>query len=236
MQLLVERVARVRPDFELTADLVAAAATIARRLDGLPLALELAAASASTLHLDDIAEQLDNRFDLLTRGSRTALDRQKTLWGAIDWSYGLLDERQAVLFRRLGVFPSEFDFGVTNAVCGGDGVDVDDALPVLLRKSLVTESPSTRLRLLESIRAYARDRLSENGELDEFAERHARYFVDSVGDREISDTEWIDTIQEDLAAALRWGGEHDPDVQVRATRGAATLLDAKGALEREAAS
>ncbi len=216
VQLLVDRVGRVLPDFELTVDLVPFAATIARRLDGLPLALELAAASASMLQLDEIAQQLDDRFELLTRGSRTALDRQKTLWGAIDWSYGLLDDDQRRVFRRLGVFPAAFDFGLADAVCGDDETDVGEALTVLMRKSLVTEAASTRLRLLESIRAYARERLTEQAELDEFAERHARHFVDSLSGDDIPDPEWVDTIHEDLAAALRWGAEHDPDVQLRA--------------------
>lgn len=218
VQLLVERVGRVVPDFELTADLVPAAATIARRLDGLPLALELAAASASMLQLDEIAQQLDDRFDLLTRGSRTALDRQKTLWGAIDWSYGLLDDEQRMVFRRLGVFPAEFDFGLAKEICGDGSIDVEESLHGLMRKSLVTEAASTRLRFLESIRAYARERLAEAGELEEFAERHARHILATteVEDQDLQDVEWIDTIHEDLAAAMRWGGEHDRDVQLSA--------------------
>ncbi|MBA2609161.1 MAG: tetratricopeptide repeat protein [Actinobacteria bacterium] len=216
VQLLVERVTRVQPDFALTAELVPAAATIARRLDGLPLALELAAASASMLPLDDIARQLDDRFDLLTRGSRTALDRQKTLWGAIDWSYGLLDTEARAVFRRVGVFPAEFDFGVADSVCADPTRTVAESLHDLMRKSLVTEGASTRLRLLESIRAYARERLAEEGELEKYAERHARHFVDSVVEAELQDAEWFDTIHEDFVAALRWGAEHDQDVQLRA--------------------
>jgi predicted ATPase/class 3 adenylate cyclase len=216
VQLLLDRINRVQPDFEMTDAVVPALATIARRLDGLPLALELAAASASSLSLDDVARQLDDRFELLTGGSRTALDRQKTLWGAIDWSYGLLDDEQRAVFRRLGVFPSEFDFGVAEEVCGEGEPDFADDLHVLMRKSLVAESPSTRLRLLESIRAYARERLREQGEFAAFAERHARHFVGAVTEHEIQDAEWVDTIHEDLAAALRWGADHDQTLQLQA--------------------
>jgi predicted ATPase/class 3 adenylate cyclase len=212
--LLADRIALVRLDFELTADLVGPAVTIARRLDGLPLALELAAASAATLSLQEIADQLDERFQLLTRGKRTAVDRQKTLWGAIDWSYGLLDEDQRRLFRRLAVFPSEFDFGVVTALCGSvDEVERD--LPVLIRKSLVTEAASTRLRCLESIRAYAREQLIESGEYEELAEKHARFFVASVAESgEIGRPEWVDTVNEDLLAAHRWGAEHDGELEL----------------------
>jgi tetratricopeptide (TPR) repeat protein len=213
--LLADRVQRVQPDFVLS-DALDDCVAIARRLDGLPLALELAAASAAMLPLADIAQQLDDRFALLTRGSRTALDRQKTLWGAIDWSYDLLDDEQKVVFRRLGVFPSEFDFGVATAVCG-DGIGaLDDDLSALMRKSLVTEAPSTRLRLLESIREYARQQLHEHDEFDRIAERHARWFVDGLADIETGLTEWVDIINEDLLAALHWGADHDRDLELRA--------------------
>lgn len=216
IRLLADRVERVQPDFILDDDALGHAVAIAKRLDGLPLALELAAASAATLPLADIAQQLDDRFALLTRGSRTALDRQKTLWGAIDWSYGLLTPDQQRVFRRLGVFPSEFDFGVADAVCG-EGVDtLDDELSALLRKSLVTEAPSTRLRLLESIREFAQQQLHEHAEHDSLAERHARWFVDGLASIETGLDEWVDTINEDLLAALHWGADHDLDVELRA--------------------
>jgi predicted ATPase/class 3 adenylate cyclase/predicted negative regulator of RcsB-dependent stress response len=211
--LLVDRVRLIDPEFELDEDVRGHVEAIAQRLDGLPLALELAAASAATLPLAEIAQQLDDRFALLTKGKRTASDRQKTLWGAIDWSYSLLSNREQTLFRRLGVFPAEFDFGVGRKICG-EGIDeVDDTLSALTRKSLVAESPTTRLRYLESIRAYARDALATAGELEVLAERHARFFV--AEDAE-SDDEWVDVVHEDLAAALRWGAEHDRVIELRA--------------------
>lgn len=212
--LLADRISLVQPDFELTPETLRAAVDIARRLDGLPLALELAAASAVTLTLAQIARQLDERFELLTRGKRTAVDRQKTLWGAIDWSYSLLSDPDQRLFRSLGVFPSEFDFGVVREICSTTETDVDEQLPALVRKSLVVESPSTRLRLLESIRAYAREQAESHGELAGLAERHARYFVASAD--KTADTSWIDTIHEDLSAARRWGVANDRGLELAA--------------------
>jgi predicted ATPase/class 3 adenylate cyclase/Flp pilus assembly protein TadD len=210
--LLADRIALVQPDFALDSATRAAAITIARRLDGLPLALELAAASAHTLSIDEIAAQIDARFELLTRGKRTAAERQKTLWGAIDWSYGLLSTDEQQVFRGLGVFPAEFDFGVVEKV---SGAAVDESLLSLQRKSLVVESPSTRLRCLESIRAYAREQLAAHSELDDLLERHARVFVELADD---ATDDWVDTIHEDIAQARRWAAEHDHALELSATR------------------
>ncbi|HVT77003.1 MAG TPA: adenylate/guanylate cyclase domain-containing protein, partial [Acidimicrobiales bacterium] len=214
--LLAERIALVQPDFVLDDTTLPDTLTIARRLDGLPLALELAAASAASLPLDEIARQLDDRFDLLTRGKRTAADRQKTLRGAIEWSYGLLGDDEQRLFRRLAVFPSEFDFGLARAVCGTGLPDPDETLAALIHKSLVSESVTTRLRYLESIRAFAHDELDACGERAALEERHARYFVDEIEEEQMDRPEWVDIISDDLAAALRWAGEHDRELQLRA--------------------
>jgi predicted ATPase/class 3 adenylate cyclase len=211
--LLVDRVGLVQPDFALTSETRAAVIDIARRLDGLPLALELAAASAHSLSVGEIAEQIDARFELLTRGKRTAAERQKTLWGAIDWSYGLLAEDEQRVFRHLGVFPAEFDYGVVQDVCGEDA-SIDEPLFALQRKSLVAESPSARLRCLESIRAYAREQLVAHDELAAASERHARTFVRLAED---ATDEWVDTIHEDLLQARRWAGEHDAPLELVAT-------------------
>jgi predicted ATPase/class 3 adenylate cyclase len=226
--LLADRIALIQPDFVLDGETLPDAVTIARRLDGLPLALELAAASTTTLSLAEIAQQLDDRFALLTRGKRTAADRQKTLRGAIDWSYSLLTDSEQRLFRRLGVFPAEFDFGVARAVCGFDTDETDDTLTTLTRKSLISESSTTRLRYLESIRAYAREQLDEAGELDDVAERHARYFVDDIDRDQMDRPEWIEVISDDLAAALRWGGDHDRALQLRALVHLQPFWDRKG--------
>ena len=180
VHLLVDRVQRVQPEFEADAATLASMVAIAQRLDGLPLALELAAASASMMSLEEIARQLDDRFALLTRGSRTALDRQKTLWGAIDWSFDLLGDEQRKVFRRLGVFPSEFDFETSAGVCGEPEIDLPSIVTVLAAKSLVTPTATGRYRLLESLRAFARERLAESGEHRPLAERHARWFAEGL--------------------------------------------------------
>ncbi|MEY2472870.1 MAG: hypothetical protein QOK28_2199, partial [Actinomycetota bacterium] len=226
--LLADRIALVHPDFALDEDTLPHAVVVARRLDGLPLALELAAASTSTLSLAEVAQQLDDRFELLTHGKRTAADRQKTLRGAIDWSYSLLDDDQQRLFRRLAVFPSEFDFGLARAVCGTEIPEVDETLATLIRKSLVSESPTTRLRYLESVRAFARELLTASDELDEVTERHARYFVDGIDKEEMQRDEWVETISDDLAAAMRWGADHDRHLQLRALVYLQPFWDRKG--------
>jgi predicted ATPase len=213
MQLFLDRIERVRPEFDLTDDLIDPAIAIVRRLDGLPLALELAAASTLTLTLHEIATQLDNRFEMLTHGSRTALDRQKTLWGAIDWSYGLLGGHLRPLFRRLGAFQGEFDVESIQSLFESDGGSPENAA-ALVAKSLVAPTASGRLRLLESIRAYARQLLAEAGEIDEVVERHARWFAAAVlepqtGPTWSRDPEGIDIVHDDVVASLLWAADHD---------------------------
>ncbi len=213
VELLVDRVRYVAPEFVLTDELVPVAVTIARRLDGMPLALELAAASAAVLPLSEIAQQLDNRFELLTEGSRTALDRQRTLWGAIDWSYELLSESEQTLLRTLGVFPGAFDAESVAGISGRPATSVADTVNVLVQKSLVAVTPSGRFRLLESIRAYARESQVQMDESGQFIERHARWFAEGVvapgadrwWAREPKDFE---AVQDDLTQALSWCTEH----------------------------
>lgn len=215
VQLLADRVARVRPGFEVGDDREAAMA-IATRLDGLPLALELAAASAATLSLSEIVDQLDARFDLLVRGSRTALDRQRTLWGAIDWSYDLLTPHERTLFRHLAVFPSEFDHEAAVGVCA-EGAQVNDTLALvrgLIQKSLIAPSGPGRLRLLESIRAYAKERLAGEQELHAATERHARWFASAflkgpLPSAWASASDALDLAHDDLASGLEWASTHD---------------------------
>jgi len=214
IRLLVDRIQLLSPEFELTPHLGEAAVSISRRLDGLPLAIELAAATITTLSLDEIASKLDERFKLLTRGSRTALDRQKTMWGAIDWSYALLDEPERGMFRRLGVFPAEFDFDAVGGVCGDGALDVVALVATLTAKSLVAATPSGRFRLLESIRAFARDQLEATGEAAAVFERHARWFAGNIlrADAEpvAGRSDSLDHIHDDVTASLTWAIDHDP--------------------------
>ncbi|MFN2461180.1 MAG: tetratricopeptide repeat protein [Candidatus Velthaea sp.] len=172
-------------DFEryavLSADERATAAGICRRLDGIPLALELAAARAREFSLDAMLRGLDDRFALLSRGRRTASPRQQTLRGAIDWSYALLDPFERRVLARVGIFAGSFTPEAVDAVCGDASGDVRDALNSLIAKSLVTvvEDPGGRLRyrLLETMRAYALEALDEDDRRDG-ALRHARYFLE----------------------------------------------------------
>jgi predicted ATPase len=170
VELFVERARAVDPGFEPGP----AVEQICRRLDGLPLAVELAAARVSLLSADQLLGRLDTALPLLTTGSRDAPDRQRTLGATIDWSYALLDQVEQLLFRKLAVFAASFELASVEAVCG-DGLD---ALQSLVEKSLVRRWGSGRFGLLETIREYAQERLEESGEGPETAARHAEHYLD----------------------------------------------------------
>ncbi len=182
VRLFADRAASVSSSFVLTDTNVPIVAEICRRLDGIPLAIELAAARVATLSLDKIAERLSDRFRLLARGDRLALPRQQTLRALIDWSHELLTEPERVLLRRLAAFAGGWSLDSTEAVCAGgdvDEADVLDLLANLVEKSLVVLEPGgERYRLLETIREYALERLRAAGEESEVRERHlARYLA-----------------------------------------------------------
>ena len=153
---------------------------ICRRLDGLPLAIELAAARVRALSLTEILDSLHDRFRLLTGGARTAVRRQQTLRASVDWSHALLTQPERVLFRRLAVFLGGFDLDAAQAVAGGGDVQryqVLDQLTLLVDKSLVVADDSgqrTRYRLLETVRQYAQEKLGESGEADSRARTSPR--------------------------------------------------------------
>ena len=184
MSLFVERARDADNRFALTDGNASVVADICRRLDGIPLALELASSRVKMLTPRQLRERLDERFRMLTGGSRDALPRQQTLRALIDWSHDLLDERERVLFRRLGVFVNGFVFEGAAAVASGedlDEVDVFDLLASLVDKSLVLAEPygdSLRHRFLESTRAYASEKLADAGERYLVAGRHLRYLRD----------------------------------------------------------
>ena len=182
IELFTDRARQVRPDFRLTDEDAAAAAEICRRLDGVPLAIELAAARVRVLSLIEIRDGLHDRFRLLTGGARTAVRRQQTLRASVDWSHALLTEPERVLFARLAVFMGGFDLDAAQAVAGGGDVEryqVLDLLTLLVDKSLVVaESASgrTRYRLLETVRQYAQEKLGESGQADTVRARHRDYY------------------------------------------------------------
>src|SRR5207244_2600396 len=180
--LFMERAEQARPGFVPDAEASAAIDQIADRLDGMPLALELAAARVRMMHPARIAAALDDRFRLLTGGSRTALPRQQTLEASVAWSYELLDESERVLARRLSVLHG-FTLDAAEAVASDDAADrfgVLDVLTRLVDKSVVQvdhERDDARYRMLESVRQFLQARLVDSGEADAARERHFRYFL-----------------------------------------------------------
>ncbi|HZD73701.1 MAG TPA: BTAD domain-containing putative transcriptional regulator [Actinomycetota bacterium] len=181
VRLFADRVAAVRPDFAVTDGNVAAVAEICRRLDGLPLAIELAAARLRSLPLEELAARLSERFRLLTGGSRTALPRHRTLRAVVAWSWDLLDDDERRLARRLAVFPATITPESAAQVCAPAATDLDalDALAALADKSLlqVVEGPEPRYRMLETIREYGLELLAETGEIAQVRAAHAGYFL-----------------------------------------------------------
>jgi predicted ATPase/class 3 adenylate cyclase/DNA-binding CsgD family transcriptional regulator len=183
IELFVDRARRARPDFAVD-DNAAVVGEICRRLDGMPLAIELAAARVRALSVAEILEGLRDRFRLLTGGARTAVRRQQTLRASVDWSHALLTEPERVLFRRLAVFLGGFDLDAAQAVAGGGDVEryrVLDLLTLLVDKSLVVAENSggrTRYRLLETVRQYALENLGESGEADGVRTRHRDHYTE----------------------------------------------------------
>jgi predicted ATPase/class 3 adenylate cyclase/DNA-binding CsgD family transcriptional regulator len=183
VELFVDRACRARPDFVVDDENAATVTEICRRLDGVPLAIELAAARVRALSLAEILDSLHDRFRLLTGGARTAVRRQQTLRASVDWSHALLTEPERVLFRRLAAFMGGFDLDGAQSVCGGGDVEryqVLDQLALLVDKSLVVADESgsrTRYRLLETMRQYALEKLGESGEADAVRSRHRDHYT-----------------------------------------------------------
>jgi predicted ATPase len=217
--LFIERAIAINPHFALTTGNMAAVAQICRRLDGIPLALELAAARVKLFTVEQIAARLDDRFRLLTGGSRTALPRQQTLRALIDWSYDLLSEPERLLLRRLSVFLGGWTFEAAEAVCSD--LDVLTLLEQLVNKSLVgmeENQDQARYEMLETIRQYARDKLIESGEIAALRDRHLDYFLRlseqaEPGLRTGMVFEWFERLAADydnIRAAIEWGREERP--------------------------
>ena len=188
MELFTDRARRVLPDFTITGDTAGTVTDICQRLDGMPLALELAAARVRALSPAEILDSLHDRFRLLTGGARTAVRRQQTLRASVDWSHALLTEPERVVFHRLAVFLGGFDLDAANAVAGGAPVQrhqVLDLLTLLIDKSLVVVENTdgrTRYRLMETVRQYAQEKLGESGEADDVRDRHRDHYTALVAD------------------------------------------------------
>jgi predicted ATPase len=237
MQLLLERGRAVRPGLGAAGEDGAALAEICRRLDGIPLALELAAARFTALTPRQVADRLDDRFRLLTTGARTALPRQQTLRAVVDWSWDLLSPGERELLAVCGVFAGGAALEDLEGVCGLDALDVLDRIDRLVAKSLVLAEPAPapeggdlgmRYRLLETIREYALERLAELGGLGPARARHAHYFAALAerADPQLrgpGQVEWIyrlDAAEDNLRAALNWAlGAEDAGCALRLCNG-----------------
>jgi predicted ATPase len=235
VRLFVERAGTVAPGFALTWENGPAVADLCARLDGLPLAIELAASRVRMLSVGQILERLDDRFRLL-RGNRTAVSRHRTFGATIDWSHDLLSERERILFRRLSVFAGGWTLDAAEQVCAGDGieeVEVLDLLSCLVDKSLIVVARGngeSRYRMLETVRQYASEKLRESGEAGAVGRRHADFFVAlaeeakpaMVGPEQAA---WMERLEEDhdnLRSALgRLGDEGEAE---RGLRLAAALM------------
>ncbi len=216
VELFGERARLVQPGFTVTEANLAAVAELCVRLDGIPLAIELATARLKMLTVDQISQHLGDRFRLLTGGSRTAVERQRTLKAMMDWSYDLLSAEEQALLRRLAVFYDGFTLEAAEEVCSGETLlrfDVLDLLGRLVEASIVTFEADLRprYRLLETVRQYALDKLVEADEADEARERHAEYYRSlavTVDDRlNSADSEWMEIATDDLGnfrAAMTW--------------------------------
>jgi predicted ATPase len=230
VRLFTERARAVRSGFSLDSGAAGAVANICRRLDGIPLAIELAAARTRALNPDDIVLRLDDRFSLLTRGARDALPRHQTLQATIDWSHELLSESDRVLYRRLSVFAGGWTLSDAESVCADDSLpppEVLDALTELVTKSLIAAEPSlsgaTRYGMLQTLRAYAGRQLADAGEVDRVARCHLSHFVllaeRAHERREITGLnvalEAILAHQDNIRAALNFARDADPTAMLQ---------------------
>jgi non-specific serine/threonine protein kinase len=218
VRLFVERARTADPSFTLTAHNAGAVGQVCRRLDGIPLALELAAARVRALPVEQLAARLDDRFLLLTAGNRAGLPRQQTLRAAVDWSYALLPEPERVLLRRLAVFAGGWTLETAEGVCAGDGLAAEDVLDLLVQlvnKSLVVAEDrggEWRYRLLETLRQYGWEKLQEAGEEVALRDRHLAWFAalghqgdpHTWGPNQFAWFERWDAEVDNLRAALAW--------------------------------
>jgi tetratricopeptide (TPR) repeat protein len=250
IRLFLERAVTAKPGFTLNQENASSLLQICSRLDGIPLAIELAASRVKVLSPEQIAARLDDRFRLLTGGSRTALPRQQTLRATIDWSYSLLSDQEKSLFRKLAVFVGGWTLEAAEAVCGYEdspafyfaarkGItvnrfDVLDLLTRLVDKSLIFMEETAigiRYHRLETIREYSRERFFETDEVEKVLDRHLAYYVQfaELVDEKLKGSdlvEWQSRMaveQDNLRASLDWGVNRNPDSALRIA-GAANLF------------
>ena len=223
VRLFAERAAAAAPGIRFDEPDTVAVGDICDRLDGLPLAIELAASRARALEVTQIAARLSDRFGLLTGGARTALPRQQTLRAVVDWSYDLLADDERLVFQRLSVFAGGTTLTAAEEVCAGDGVEVDDVADVVFRlvdKSLLTSTPGpadARYSMLQTLVEYARERLEAAGHAETYRGRHAAWVLALACGAErnagVAPTLMLNDLDrevDNIDAALSWTSAHDP--------------------------
>jgi len=217
-RLFVERATTVKPNFKLTEQNALAVAHVCYRLDGIPLAIELAAARTKVLSVEEISARLGDSFRLLAAGSRTAMPRQRTLHATMDWSHELLSQKERALFRRLSVFAGGFTLEAAESICAGEELQRDEVLELLSQlvdKSMVVAQErggAARYRLLETIRQYGWERLEEVDGAARVREQHAGYYLavaevaepELKGERQVAWLERLETEHDNLRVAMAW--------------------------------
>jgi predicted ATPase/DNA-binding XRE family transcriptional regulator/Flp pilus assembly protein TadD len=230
VRLFEERAQLVQMNFALTLENASHVAQICRSLDGIPLAIELAAARVNMFSTEQIAARLNENFNLITGGARTALPRHQTLRALIDWSHDLLSEPERVLLRRLSVFAGGWTLEAAESVCAGEGIEKHEILELLtqvVNKSLILaerkQGQETRYHMLETIRQYARDKLWAAGEGERLPQHHLAYFVELAEQAEpnlraFDMVMWLDRLEaehDNIRAALLWALESDIEAELR---------------------
>jgi predicted ATPase/class 3 adenylate cyclase len=241
VQLFIQRATLTLPTFQLTDNNASFVAQICRRLDGIPLAIELAAARVKMLSVEQIAERLDDRFRLLTGGSRTALPRQQTLRALIDWSYQFLSEDERLLFRRLAVFVGGWTLDAAESVCGEErgGFDILELMTHLVDKSLINVEHiggESRYHRLETIRQYAREKLFDTDEVASLRDKHLAYFAGLAERAEVelqgrAQKKWLARLEaehDNLRAALEWSLKSQPETGLRIAAALREFWDTRG--------
>jgi len=242
IQLFADRAAAARPDFVLDLHTAPLVAQLCQRLDGMPLALELAAARLRALPLGVLADRLNDRFRLLTGGSRAALPRQQTLQATVEWSHRLLSEPERVLLRRLAVFAGGWTLEAAEAVAAGGAIDPSDVLELLshlVEQSMVVMDPAdheARYRLLLTIRQYAADRLLQAGEAEAVRDRHLDCYLglarqsyrELYGEHRADWLRRLDAEDDNLRAALQWALDRHPEAGLEFATAAARYWRFRG--------
>jgi predicted ATPase/DNA-binding CsgD family transcriptional regulator len=242
VRLFVERARMALPSFVLTPANAAAVVEVTRRLDGVPLALELAAARVRTMAPSEIQERLRDRFRLLTGGGRASLPRHQTMRATLDWSYVLLSAEEREVLNRLAVFPGGFSLNAAEQVCGDralPGERIWDLLSRLVEKSMVQREEGvagSRYRLLETVRAFALDHAMEDSDLSEARGRHGAFFLRLAEEAQPfllgpSQVEWLDRVAEEesnLRAAHEWFLEQEPQLCLRLAAATESLWMRRG--------